>query len=49
MELYVDQYARAFRGNLIGYAEAQIHHSKKAHENLSRLRDELAGTQLDDC
>ena len=49
MELYVDQYARAFRGNLIGYAEAQIHHSKKAYENLAKLRDQLAGIQLDEC
>lgn len=47
LEIYVDQYARTFRANLLGYAQAQIHHSKKTYESLAKLREELEDTPLE--
>ncbi len=44
MEFYTEQYVEAFRGNLLGYAESQIHHSRKTYESLSIIHSELVAT-----
>lgn len=47
IEVYLDQYTRAFKANLTSYAEAQIHHSKQSYQTLSKLKEELVGVQLE--
>ncbi|XP_064400041.1 sorting nexin-6-like [Halichondria panicea] len=41
IELFKQKYAEFFGSNMIGYVESQLAHSKRAHENLTAIRDQL--------
>lgn len=41
ISLFKEKYVQCFRGNLIGYADSQLTHSKRTHKNLTAIRDQL--------
>ena len=47
IDLFREEYVKSFQGNLVGYAESQISHSKRTRENLTRIRDQLLDVTIE--